>query len=101
LSGDDPKLAPIRLVIEGAAPAPSPFRDPQEPHGTRGGHGPPPEEELPPLCPVTALGRDRNTYYFLNDEQQLCELKAKEVVRLEIESLFGRKAYRLEEFWPR
>lgn len=130
MTADPPRkdgLAAVRLVMNNAEPVPAP-RASMDPHAGAGvaasrqagsphardgaaeppfddrqddGGGPPPDEALPDGCPVTALGHDRNLYFFLNAARQFCELKAKEVVRLEIESLFGTHAQLLEQYWPR
>jgi hypothetical protein len=56
---------------------------------------------LPPNCPVTPLGINGTSRYYLDADQQLVELKASDHTRLTIMTLFGSKTELLYEFWPR
>ena len=67
--------------------------------------GPPPApdesgEALPDL-PVTPLGKFGDVCFYLDDLNQLVELRAEKHSKLAIEGLFGRRAELLDVLWPR
>lgn len=69
---------------------------------------PPPDDdagtndaELPPDCPVRALGKDGKTRYYLDADRQLIALADRDHSRLGILGLFGRKSDLLYGYWPR
>lgn len=62
------------------------------------------EPELPMLpadCPIVCLGKRKQKYYFLDELGELIELAADKVAQKGIISLFGRRADKLREYWPR
>ncbi|WP_439813992.1 hypothetical protein [Zavarzinia sp. CC-PAN008] len=69
-----------------------PDEEPDEPQGAGDG--------LPEGCPVRPLGKYRRTFWYLDELDQLIDLKASEHGRQEILSLFGRESERLFEWWP-
>lgn len=56
---------------------------------------------LPDDCPVTPLGHNGDTYYFLDTAGQLCVFKAKDFSKLMLTSLFQGRYYYLYWAWPR
>jgi hypothetical protein len=71
----------------------------------RGGGGGPPTREappvrLPPNSPVTALGVNDRTYFFLNARGQFAALPDKDIGRNAIIGLFGGDDY-LRGHWPK
>lgn len=89
----------LRQMRDGAEEVPVP-PPPEDERGNGGGR----EEEspfLPDGCPVVALGTHDDLYYYLDQLGQLRSLKAKDHSRLNVQSLFGRKAELLYQFWPR
>lgn len=93
---------PVRLVIDNGEPAPPP---PPEDDGDRrrgGGEDPPERDvELPPDCPVEALGVTGQLYHFLDERRQYIVLDAQKLGRASIEALFGREAGKLEHWFAR
>lgn len=98
----DHPIEPIRLVIDNANEVPPPL-DPETPN-SGGGSGAPdrdPDGLLPDGCPVTPLGVLGDTCFYLDDLNQLRELAADKHGRLGLQSLFGKRNYLLQSFWPR
>lgn len=66
---------------------------------------PPPEHgggsDLPPGCPVQALGVLGDQHIFLDAIGQYHAIPAAKLGRLAIMSLFGEEVDRLDEYWPR
>lgn len=60
-----------------------------------------PSERLPDDCPVIPLGTIGGVYFYLDELNQLREVKAKEHEKGTIESLFGRKPRLCDLIWPR
>lgn len=89
--------AAARLVVVDTPPPAPPVDDAPPPDDTP----PRPEDALPPGCPIAALGRNGDTYYFLDALGQLQEYKAEKLQRSNIISLFGHRAGLLETYWPR
>src|SRR5262245_3747182 len=58
-------------------------------------------EGLPPDCPVTPLGEDGRTCYYLDAGMHLWELPASEHNRLHIMRMFGQQTDFLYQHWPR
>ena len=56
---------------------------------------------LPPMCPVTPLGRAGDTYFFLNVDGEIDQLKASSSGKGPIGSLFAGRSRYLEWAWPR
>jgi len=56
---------------------------------------------LPPMCPVTPLGRAGDTYFFLNVDGEIDHLKASSSGKGPIGSLFAGRSRYLEWAWPR
>lgn len=56
---------------------------------------------LPPNCPVTPLGRAGGTYYFLNVDGEIEELKSSSSGKGPIGSIFAGRSRYLEWAWPR
>lgn len=96
MTADNNKLTPVRLVFDRGeevdAPAPPPPPPPEEDEY---------EPKLPEACPVVPLGVLGDTGYFLDDLRQLRAVAAREMSRLGILALFGRRNHLLYEFWPR
>ncbi|HWK44907.1 MAG TPA: hypothetical protein VNT30_09310 [Stellaceae bacterium] len=68
------------------------------------GDGPPEETSdsvLPAGCPVTPLGHDTGTCYYLCEAGQLRNLSAKDHSRNNLIDLFGRRAEYVFRTWPR
>lgn len=59
------------------------------------------ETGLPPMCPVTPLGRAGGTYYFLNVDGEIEELKSSSSGKGPIGSIFAGRSRYLEWAWPR
>lgn len=103
-----PDVSPIKLAFAAATPLKKKERAPAPPASSRGGEdgGAPstgggrgrgevvePPTRLPPNSPVTALGKQGMTYFYLDSLGQYVALQAKEIGRLPIISLFGGKEY--------
>jgi hypothetical protein len=56
---------------------------------------------LPAGCPVKAIGKHGQVHYFLDEQGQLIALDPQKVGKNHIRSLFGRKSYLCDEYWPR
>jgi len=56
---------------------------------------------LPDGCPVTALGINGDWCYYLDERQQLREIKGEKHSRLAVQSLFGADISFLYDTWPR
>lgn len=59
----------------------------------------PPQQGLPPGCPVKALGKNGKLYYFLDDSGQLIEVNS-QFTKGDIYSLFGRDPGVAEQIFP-
>ena len=98
----DPKKT-IKLAVDNAAKVKKPKPKAKPAGGDGGGsggagfYGPP--SLLPDDAPVKCLGKNKNTYYFLDSIGQLIALKASEIGRLNIISLFGGETY-LRKVFP-
>ena len=114
------KLAAVGAMVDGAVvvaikprgrqAAPDPVPDPAEDAGHdpwhaendgggEGGHSR--HNRLPAGCPVTPLGTQNGIYFYLDEHQQLRDIKSKEHEKGTIESLFGRQPHLCDEYWPR
>lgn len=108
---DDPKHT-IRLAVSNAKPVKARGKSEKSAEASEkpqagsasaaesiggGFYGPP--DMLPEDAPVKALGKKGRVYYFLDSIGQLIELKASEIGRNDIISLFGNDAY-LKKTWP-
>jgi hypothetical protein len=60
-----------------------------------------PITDLPVNCPVTPLGKDASTYYFLDTLGAVLTIKAASSGKGEIDSLFAGRSRFLEWAWPR
>lgn len=58
-------------------------------------------EERAGKCPVTVLGHNTGTYYFLSPEGQLREVKASRMDKRHLRSVFGNHISWLWDAWPR
>lgn len=98
LAVDNAKPVKARAKAEKAPPAAADRRPATTEESADGGfYGPP--DTLPDEAPVKALGKKGRTYYFLDSIGQLIELKASEIGRNDILSLFGGDHY-LIKTWP-
>ena len=59
----------------------------------------PPQQGLPPDCPVKALGKNGKLYYFLDDSGQLIEVNS-QFTKGDVYSLFARDPGRAEQLFP-
>ena len=111
MSDERPEMSnPVAFVLSGAKPAP--IRDPGPPPGgppsspraneaaDPGSHGLEPVGygKLPEDCPIVPIGRLSQTFYFLDADRQLIELKARELNKSTIAALFGRHISRAASF---
>ncbi len=60
-----------------------------------------PETGLPPGCPVTPLGKDGQTFYFLDTQGAVAELRADASGKGPLGALFAGRSRYLEWAWPR
>lgn len=99
MTAEDPKIVKLNFVkdaVAGAEEAP-----PAEP-GRRGGGGDPAGSSiLPEDCPVTPLGIEGATCFYLDASRQLRAVPARDHSRLGVQNLFGRQSHRLYDYWPR
>jgi hypothetical protein len=117
--GDVPGLAAAAAALAGAnvvafpdTPAPEAPRPSSEgkPKGRRGG-GKPREPgapsgkggtwQLPPGCPVTALGTQDGVFFYLDAVGQLRALKARDHGNKDLLALFAPRTDFLHQYWPR
>lgn len=92
----------VRALRAAAGPVTSPAAPAEaEAEGKKksgGGGGSP---MLPAGVPVIPLGKEGETFYYLNELGELIPLKAKDHSRLNLQSLWGRQLGQLYEYWPR
>lgn len=98
-----------RAPVQQPAPEPKPLcrtaLDPEPGEDNAQGEGAgkwlPNHLGLPEDCPVTPLGHNGDTYYFLDTAGQLRILKAKDFSKLMLTSLFQGRYHYLYWAWPR
>lgn len=106
MTDESPKpVEPVRLIFNNPqAVDPKPAES-----SAGGGRGATPEDRprrrrhggLPDGCPVEPLGINGDWYYYLDEGQQLRELKGEKHSRLAVQSLFGKDIGFLYDAWPR
>ena len=108
MTEETPKpVEPVRLIFNNPQAI-----DPKPPEGVPdaggGGDGAPGDKPrrrrhggLPDGCPVQPLGINGDWYYYLDEGQQLRELKGEKHSRLGVQSLFGKDIGFLYDAWPR
>jgi hypothetical protein len=87
-------LKAVNDALEGARPAPRVARGKKEEE----------QRELPLLpagCPVKPLGKLLQTCFYLDEQGQLIALGPRDHGKTHIQSLFGRRAGLVHEYWPR
>jgi hypothetical protein len=87
-------LRAVGSALEAARPAP------------RVGRGKREEEQielplLPAGCPVKPLGKLKQICFYLDEQGQMVDLGPREHGKTHIQSLFGRRAGLVHEYWPR
>ena len=102
---EDP-IKPVRLVFEQgeaveALPESQVLPPPEDEGGGGGPGGPRGEGGLPELCPVVPLGIAGEWLYFMDDSRQVREIKHKDMSRLNVAGLFGRRIPWLYNTWSR
>ena len=110
---DGPKPAePVRLIFNNSPKvSPKPAAEPGDTPrpASSGGGGSVAKDQprrrrhggLPDGCPVTPLGINGDWCYYLDESQQLREIKGEKHSRLAVQSLFGNDIGFLYDTWPR
>lgn len=93
------KPAPGLDSLAAAAASPQDAPDLLGGMAAREQHREPPQQGLPPSCPVKALGKNGKLYYFLDDSGQLIEVNS-QFTKGDIYSLFAKDPGVAEQIFP-
>lgn len=93
----------VALPIAGRTETPPPDASSPTRRKRGGKDGPPPRRrhELPPGCPVSALGTQNGVFFYLDAVGQLRELKARDHGNKDLLALFAPRTDFLHTHWPR